>query len=142
MKMLHHPFVNTDRAKQLISFGGLQWGRNNRPTDVDALFELRDKLYVIIEAKYVGNQMPFGQKLALTRLCDDLSVVKPALLILANHSTPVEEMVDLASAAVNEFRFKRKWWVPDKSYTVRELMDKFIANILNVGEASVDSKKI
>lgn len=123
-------FVNPERARQLIDFQGLEWGYNNRPTDVDALFEYKDRLYIIVELKFRGNQMPFGQKLALERLCDDLSARKPALLIVATHTTPVGELVDLASATVDEFRVKGEWRFPLKPWTVRVLMDKFINAVM------------
>lgn len=128
--MITHLFNNVDRAKQLVSFAGLVWEKNNRPTDLDGLFEYKNKLYVIVEAKFIGNQMPFGQKLSLTRLCDDLQKVKPTLLILAKHSTPHEQMIDLASADVDEFRFNGRWWLPEHHYTVRRLMDKFINDVM------------
>lgn len=133
----HHPFTNLTRAKQLINFAGLEYGYNNRPTDIDALFELKNRLYVIVEAKFAGNQMPFGQELALTRLADDLSKIKPTLLILAKHSTPAEEMVDLASCAVTKVRYQGRWREPKQPTTVREMVDVFIGQV----ERSVAAKK-
>lgn len=129
--MLQHVFNNPERARQLVSFHNLQYGKNNRPTDVDALFELRDKLYVIVETKFEGNQMPFGQKLALERLVDDLSQVKPALLILATHTTPADEMIDLGSTKVVSFRYERAWHEINQGYlSVRSLVDKFILSVM------------
>ncbi len=120
-------FMNPERAKQLISFSNLQWGRNNRPTDIDALFEYHNLLYIVVELKYRGNEMPFGQSLALTRLVDDLSLRKPSMLILATHETPLEEEVDLAAARVERVRLHRTWRLPRRPVTVRTVMDTFIS---------------
>lgn len=120
-------FTAPERAKQLISFTNLQWGKNNRPTDIDALFEYHNILYIVVELKYRGNDLPFGQNLALTRLVDDLSLRKPSMLVVATHETPLEQEIDLAAANVERVRLHGKWRLPRNPVTVRKVMDTFIA---------------
>ena len=116
------------RMKQFVSFGNLTYGSNNRPTDVDALFEYKNKLFIIYEVKYGDAELQRGQFLSLTRLCDALQLAKPTLLIIARHNTPVDQIVDLAYCGVRKFRWEGLWYPTPKGMflSVRGLTDKFI----------------
>jgi len=118
------------RAKQPRDFTGLRYG-NITPTDVDALIEYKDKCYIFIEAKTTGVNMPFGQKMALERLCDDLSKVKPTLLIVINHNTPPDKEINFANSVVERYRHNNVWKIPKKTPTTRQLIDSFLATVNN-----------
>lgn len=113
------------RAQQGRDFSGLRYA-NISPTDIDAFIEYHDKCYVFIEAKMPNAAFPHGQKLALERLCDDLQKIKPTLLILMSHETPVEEEIDFANARVEKYRYKGYWKIPGMACTVREFLDSFL----------------
>jgi len=113
------------RAKQGRDFTGLRYG-NITPTDLDGLIEFRNECYVFIEAKKIGAEMPYGQKLALERLCDDMQKVKPTLLIVISHDTPVDKEIDFANSCVEKYRYKGRWAVPQKVPTAKQLIDLFI----------------
>jgi hypothetical protein len=116
-----------ERIKQFVSFSNLSYGKNNRPTDIDGLFELRDRLFIIFEAKMYGTDLPTGQRLALERLTDALSQAKPTLLIVANHDEPADQPIDLASCQVAKIRYKGQWLTPPEGYlSVKTLVDKFV----------------
>lgn len=62
---------NRAAAMQIRDFTRMRWG-NITPTDIDGIMEYQDKAYIIFELKYGDTDLPFGQRLALERLCRDL----------------------------------------------------------------------
>ena len=73
-----------ERAKQQKDYSRLRVGTIT-PTDLDGVIEFRDRAWILFEFKYGTDEMPRGQELAMVRLCDDLTQVKPAILIVAEH---------------------------------------------------------
>jgi len=116
------------RAQQGRDFTGLRYG-NITPTDIDALIEYQDKCYIFIEAKKTGAQMPYGQRIALERLCDDLQRVKPTILILMTHNTNANQEIDFANSLVDKYRYKGEWKTPQNVPTVKMLIDSFLKGI-------------
>lgn len=116
---------NTGRAAQLKDYTGLRFG-NITPTDLDGYIDYQDRLWVVMEFKYGDNEMPYGQRLAVTRLCQDLSRVKPTLGILASHYHPSSEQIDCAQAHVVEVWYDGKWWKPQEQATARAVVQDFI----------------
>lgn len=111
------------RATQARDFSGLLFGKIT-PTDIDALIEYKDKKYVLIEAKFGDTQVPFGQNLALERLCDDLQKIKPTLLIIARHNFGVDMEIDFSICRVDKYRYKREWH--SCTANVRQLIERFL----------------
>lgn len=119
-------FYNAARARQLVSYHHLVIGPHSMPTDLDGLIEYQDRCYVLMEYKYGDAPIPQGQSLALMRLCDDLSKVKPTILIVARHHvTDPTENVDGGRTIVDKYRLYNTWY-PDGTRTVRELTAWFI----------------
>lgn len=114
---------NRELAARLRDFSGMRFG-NITPTDVDGLIEYHDKGYVIIETKYNAAPMPYGQRLALQRTCDDLQTQKPTLLVVAANRNQ-EGDIDIANTEVTEYRFDGKWL--KRQCTTRQLVERFIA---------------
>ena len=85
-------------------------------TDVDILIDYKDQLWIVGEIKRMGVSVSFGQQLALERLVRDLSVTKPTLFFVADHDTPLEEVIPTESLPVR-----------GSELTVKELCDKFLA---------------
>ena len=111
-----------DRAAQIRDFSGLRWG-NITPTDIDGLIEYHNTCYILMEAKYNGADIPFGQKLALTRMIDDWQ--KPAILFLCSHDTPIGTDIDMATTMVSEFYFNGEWKTV-KERPLKYMIDLFI----------------
>lgn len=123
---------NRPRAKQLRDYSGLRFGKIT-PTDIDGLIEYKNKAYVILELKYGDTELPFGQRLALERLTDDLEQVgKPTLCIVATHDThDCNKDIDAANTIVTKYRLKREWipLSPDLEVTTRTIIELFLNNL-------------
>ena len=79
---------NRDKAKQLLSFDGMQYGLC-RPTDVDISMDFQQKCFVFVELKTLGAPLTMGQKIHLQGLVDAIVAGgRKAYAILAHHSTP------------------------------------------------------
>jgi len=114
--------TNRDRAMQIRDFSGLRWG-NITPTDIDGLIEYHNKCYIVMEAKANGAELPYGQKLALTRMIDDCN--KPSILFLCSHDTPIGTDIDMATTMVSELYFNGKWETI-KPKPLKYMIDLFI----------------
>ena len=114
---------NRQYANRVRDFSGLRYG-NITATDIDGLIEYKNTCYIFIETKYKDAELPFGQRLALERLTDDLEKVKPVITIVATYSN--EGDIDVAHALVCEYRFRGAWHKRENT-TTRELIDKFLS---------------
>ena len=119
--------ISPERARQIKDFSGLLFGTIT-PTDIDGFIEYQDKAHIVIELKMKGVEVPYGQKLALERLVDDLHIAgKPSLCIIAEHETMnTDRAIDVASAIVVEYRYTKKWFLPPRVDTVRQIIERFL----------------
>jgi len=115
---------NREYAAQLRDFSGLRYGKIT-PTDIDGFMDFGGKAFVFIEAKYGDSEMPFGQKLALERLCDacDKGGIN-AVVLVASHNT--REDIDFAAMTVTMVRHNGVWRPPRRELTVRQTIDAFL----------------
>lgn len=99
-----------ERARQIVDFKGIRFGEKEMPTDCDGLIEWHNKAYVFFELKGRGKKIPYGQKLAFERMCDDFSrIKKPEVFIVAEHDVENPEVdIDAAKASVRAFHFFRR----------------------------------
>ena len=82
---------NRDRAKQLLAFDGMQYGRC-RPTDIDLSMDWQGKTFVFVEMKGRGAPLTLGQKLHLEGLVNAIRAGgKTAWAIVAEHDTAYHE---------------------------------------------------
>lgn len=104
---------NPEYRQQLADFTGLRWGAIT-PTDLDGFIDFSDKLFVFIEGKHGTASMPYGQELALQRLCDAAHGPsgRAAVAFVVNHNTPLDKSIDYASANVAKYRWKGQWLFP------------------------------
>ena len=115
------------RAGQLRDYSGLLLDRKITPSDIDGVIEYGDNIWVFIELKIEGVEMPYGQRLMYERLVDDLAVTgKPTMCLVAEHNTSVEEQINAALCSVSEFRYRGKWHKPIRNINLREAIDKFL----------------
>lgn len=119
---------NVARAQQVNDFRNLVYGKIT-PTDLDGLIEYHNKAYVFVEIKYKNKDVPFGQRLAIERLVNDLSGKKKCLAMICEHDTrDTNEHVDVASCKVRQIYFSDElyWREPKHSITIKEAIDSFI----------------
>lgn len=121
---------NRDFACQVKDFSGLRFG-NITPTDIDGMIEYHNRAYVYIELKHLHTDLPHRQRLALERQCDDMGKVKPTLLVIASHVTGGD--IDVANTEVIEYRYCKKWKIPQKTTTVHEIIEYFLLNVIDGG---------
>jgi len=121
--------VLRDRAKQLRDYSGLQFAGGITPTDVDGYLDFGNKVTVFVEFKYGDAPLPYGQRLALERLVDDVSMTKPAILIVAQHSHHPLEDIQAHRATVSSYRYKFKWRSPVRPIELRQAIVRFLEMI-------------
>ena len=117
---------NREYAQQIRDFSGLRYGKIT-PTDIDAFLDFGDKLFVIIEGKHGGGTMPYGQRLAIERLCDACD--NPAdgrrtVAVVVSHET--EGDIDYAACPVTMYRWNAAWHEPKKDISLRAFIDRLL----------------
>jgi hypothetical protein len=118
--------INEGRASQIRDFSKLLIGKIT-PTDLDMLIEYHDKCFVFCETKYDGAPLPFGQSLALERLCDVCeSAGKVSILFITTHNTQIDEVIDMGMTVVTAYRFKFKWQPVEKTVLLKDAVRSFI----------------
>jgi hypothetical protein len=123
---------NRARAKQLRDFSGLRFGKIT-PTDIDGFLEFNDTLFVYIEAKQMGASLPYGQKLALVRMCNAIDgttnergQARVAAIVVVGHSTSADQDVDYARASVAGVYYKKSWQGLNREMTCREAIEALL----------------
>ena len=119
-----------ERARQIISFNGMRYD-NGTPTDVDGLFEWRNKAFIFYEFKMRGVEMPEGQRKALERVIDALGAAdKKAVLFLCSHDVenPHDDVV-AADAAVERIYYKGKW-SDGHGWTAKDWTNSFMERVV------------
>ena len=112
---------NRKYASQLRDFSGMRYGTIT-PTDIDAFFEVQDKVFIFVEIKHGDSKLPYGQRLALTRLVD--AIDRPSLLVLGKHVG--DEDIKLHFCLATEYRSSKQWRIPKTGYTVKQVIDAFL----------------
>lgn len=120
--------VNVARAQQINDFSGLIYGKIT-PTDIDGMIEYKNKGYVFFEVKYKDKDLPFGQRLALERLVNDVSTKdkKSIALIIEHYISDTNEGVPIAECYVREIYYcgEKKWRKPKYKNTSKQLINTF-----------------
>jgi hypothetical protein len=96
--ILHHK-----RFNQPLHFEGCSFGTIT-PTDFDAVFEFRDKVFVMVEVKHKNAPTPMGQRWAHERFCKAISH-KPgatAVAFYCEHEVPPEDPIMLKDVLATE----------------------------------------
>lgn len=119
---------NPEQAKRINDFSGLRFGKIT-PTDIDGLIDFQDKAYVLIETKYTGGHMPFGQRLAIERLIDIIEETGRRSLALVAEYKNNDGEIDCAKAVVVEYRMKHVWRIPRVPLNVRDAIDRFLKEV-------------
>ena len=125
---------NVARAQQINDFKGLLIGKIT-PTDIDGVIEYQNKAYIFIEIKYKDKDLPYGQKLALERLSNDvIKAGKSSIVLVVEHDIDdTSESVDVSSCKIRNYYFNKKWLIPKNEITVGEAIVIFL-RLSKVGE--------
>ena len=113
-----------DRAQALRinDFSSLRF-KNITPTDLDGFIDFKNKKFVLIETKYKDALLPFGQKLALERLCD--SSKKDTILMIGTYVSEIGD-IDIGGCMLREYRYKRAWKEYPEKITIKEAIKRFL----------------
>lgn len=122
------------RSLQVNDFRNLRYGKIT-PTDIDGALEFNGKLFIFIEAKFIGTPIGRGQELFLERITDGLTF-KPqrfAYAIIADHHHPSDEDVDFSNMTVRTIRQNGRWKPPmQRGLTVRQAIDRMVSAVENI----------
>ena len=100
-----------DRFNQPLLFEGMVFNKIY-PTDIDAITEYHNRLFIIMEVKGEGVPLCFGQITALTRMIDALQDAnKEAILFICRHQVKdISQPIILKDTIVSEVYWKRQWY--------------------------------
>jgi len=114
-------FRNRDYAQQLKIFKGLCFGKI-APTDIDAFLDFNNEVFIFIETKHGTSKLPFGQKLALERLCNACNDAgKRSFVLVAHHDSDGD--IDVAGIPVTEYYYRGQWLKPKEPKNVRQAIE-------------------
>lgn len=129
--MTFQPIRNADRAKQLISFEGMELGEKAWPTDFDAVIEWHDSAWIVFEVKLWNAPVPYGQRLALERYVRDTHKAgKRAVALVVEHGiSDTSREVPLADCNVRELfaGCDDSWREPRRPIKAAEAMREFVS---------------
>lgn len=127
--------------QQIVDFGGLRFGTIT-PTDLDAFMDFNNKLFVFVEAKYAGAPVPYGQRLAIERLCDACHQppARYAVAFLTSHNDKGD--INFAQTTVTKYRWQGQWLDPRLPGStlvdgVKAFRDKYIGNVIPFPKADM-----
>ena len=132
---------NRDFKTQVADMSGLKFGKIT-PTDLDAFMDFNNQLFVFVEAKHGESVMPYGQQLAIERLCD--ACHKPphryAVAFVTSHESSGD--IDFANTTVTKYRWDGKWQFPQVAGStllsgVNAFRTKYLgSNVVNFSRAA------
>jgi len=116
---------NRKWASQIKIFSGLRFGKIT-PTDIDGFLDFDNRIFIFIEIKKGAAMPPYGQRLALERLCDACEKSgKSSLVLIASHEADGD--IDAANLPVIQVRHHGEWRKPNRLITVRQGIDDFLS---------------
>jgi hypothetical protein len=124
------PIKSRKRAKQLIDFGGIEFGERLWPTDFDAVIEWKDRAWLLFEVKMYDVDVPSGQRLAIERFVSDVhNAGKHAMAVVVQHGvTDPNETVTLAKCRVREIFVggEKRWRPPNRPMNAQQIAHEYI----------------
>ena len=107
----------------------MQWGTIT-PTDIDAIVDYQNKIWIIYEVKMVGKDVPYGQRLALMRLIQNAknSGKHGCAMIVEHNVTDPHNNVFLKDCIVREMYTtdRMQWRTPRRRKTALQATDDYI----------------
>jgi len=124
---------NTWKLNRKVLFSGLEFGYNTYPTDFDMIFNIRNEINIIVDAKETGKKPVFGQTITYVNMTDALQSANiPSYIVWVEHCPDVDDIL-LAECTVVQIYHDSKWITRDKicevfgcDITYKELQDKLM----------------
>lgn len=111
-----------NRFNQPLLFQGMVFDDKICLTDVDAITEYHNRLFIIMEVKGLGVPLNIGQTKALQRLVDALQEAKKtSILFICRHNiSDISSPVLLKDTIVSEVYYNKQWFTikPKNAYDV------------------------
>lgn len=105
---------NLGKLNRKVIFKGLEHGYNTYPTDFDMIFNIRNEINIIVDAKETGKEPVLGQTITYINISKGLQATGiPSYVVWVEHSPTVEEIV-LAECKVTLIWFDGKFIKRDK----------------------------
>lgn len=128
--MTFQPIQNKERARQLVSFDGMDLGPRLWPTDFDAVIEWHGVAWLLFEVKHGDKDVPRGQQLALERFVQDVwrGGKEAVAAVVEHHVDDARRDVFLAGCDVREVYVGGEFaWRPlRRPMTAREFTDAYL----------------
>lgn len=115
-------------TRQRADFSGLRFG-SITPTDIDGLIEFGGRCCVFMETKHGDADLPFGQRLALERVCDAWGA-KGIVLVMRNSVKLEAPTYDIAALPVVEYRHDGKWLTTSGARPCVEWIERFASKLV------------
>ena len=123
---------NSKKLNRKVLFKGCEHGYNTYPTDFDAVFNIRNEVNIIIDAKEKGKKPVFGQTITYINMSKAIEKGGvPAYVIWVEHS-PNDKEITLAECIVSLIWRKGKWITKKEIYNIyqREMSYKELQSFL------------
>ena len=118
---------NKQLFMQRISFDGLG-GQTLYPTDIDLIYEHKNRGYFMAELKCKGSALPTGQRLLMERFARDMQRAgKFAIIVIAEHECN-DDIIPLAECQVSRV-YITDWQVVKATCTVRQAFQMFLDKV-------------
>ena len=131
---------NRAKATQVIDLSGLDLPGRKSPTDIDAMIDYNGRAFILVEYKSGNAAIEYGQRVALERLCDAVNATVPAVLVIADHKTPIGDDIDGANALVRMYYRGGLWRETKPGVNVRRICKQFIRKHGGYDGESTDRK--
>jgi hypothetical protein len=124
---------NSKQVKQAIDFTGIG-DKKMHPTDIDAVFEIDNKILILIEVKRFNNYLKGGQKITLERIADSWHTSKAIILEVKHNFKNPEKDIILRNCITKKIYYKKKWFKVDESImvTLNKIKTKWNITKLNL----------
>ena len=90
------------------------------------MLDYNGRAFVFVEYKTTGADIAYGQRVALERLSDAVNATVPALLVIADHDTPICDDINGANALVRMYYRGGLWREAKPGVNVRCICKQFI----------------
>jgi hypothetical protein len=126
-----------------VFFEGLFYDEKG-PTDMDGVFELDDKAWIMYEVKRKGTVMKNGQRILMERFTKDMHKAgKEAYAIFCEHE-PGLKQIYLKDCVIKSYHYNenKDWTIPDHHCMVKEITDKIYEKVYGgTNEEKITSSK-
>lgn len=114
---------NLEKLNRKIIFRGLEYGHNTYPTDIDMIFNLRNEINIIVDAKETGKEPVLGQTITYINITDALQKAGiPSYVVWISHSPDAVNII-AEECIVSRIYHDSTWKTPNKQITYGQLQD-------------------